>query len=95
MTTTINGNITVGGQPQWQAALGASSRIVITNGGAPDELIVASNGKPAGPNNGLVIATTLTINTAGNNPGLFPSFSNGAISIYGPNTDQSYQIVYT
>jgi hypothetical protein len=91
--TTINGTITTGSVAQWQAALGASTSI--SNNGAPDELIVASNGKPAGPNNGVVIATTLLINSAGNNPGRFPSFSNGAISIYGPNTGMGYQIVYS
>ncbi len=91
---TINGSITLGGQAQWIDPLNAASSIVITNNGAPDELIVASNGAPAGPQNGLVVATSLAINAGGNNPGLFPSFSNGAISIYGPNTGMGFTIAY-
>ena len=56
---------------------------------------MASNGAPAGPLNGVIIYTSLTIDTTGNNPGLFPSFSNGAISIFGRNTGQSFSIVYS
>jgi hypothetical protein len=93
--TTINSTITLGGTPQWQAPLNASSSIVITNNAPGEQLIVASNGAPAGPLNGVIIYTSLTIDTTGNNPGLFPSFSNGAISIFGRNTGQSVSIVYS
>ena len=93
--TTINSTITLGGTPQWQAPLNASSSIVITNNAPGEQLIVASNGAPAGPLNGVIIYTSLTIDTTGNNPGLFPSFSNGAISIFGRNTGQSFSIVYS
>jgi hypothetical protein len=92
--TTINSTITTGGQPQWQAPLNASTTISIINNAAPEQLIVSATG-PAGPLNGLVIDTALVIDSTGNNPALFPSFSNGAISIWGPNTGQSFTITYS
>jgi len=87
--TTINGSITQGFLAQWQAPLNASTTISIINHAAPEQLIVSATG-PAGPLNGVIIDTSLTIDATGNNPGLWPAFSNGAISIYGPNTGQSY-----
>ena len=92
--TVINSTITLGGAAQWQATLNASSSIVIKNNAAPEQLIVAANG-PAGPLNGVIIDTSLTIDSTGNNPGLWASFSNGSISIFGRNTGQSFSIVYS
>jgi hypothetical protein len=92
--TTINGTITTGAVAQWQAALNASTSIVIKNNAALEQLIVSATG-PAGPLNGVIIDTSLTIDNAGNNPGLWPAFSNGAISIFGRNTGQSFSIVYS
>lgn len=92
--TTINGTITTGNVAQWQAALNASTSVVITNNAPGEQLIVAATG-PAGPLNGVIIDTSLTINATGSNPGLWPSFSNGAISIFGRNTGQSFTIVYS
>ena len=92
--TTINSTITLGGAAQWDGPLNASTTIIINNTKG-EQLIVASNGAPAGPLNGVIIYTSLTIDTTGNNPGLFPSFSNGAISIFGRNTGQSFTITYS
>jgi hypothetical protein len=62
--TTINSTITTGGQPQWQAALNASTSITIKNNAAPEQLIVSATGA-TGPLNGVIIDTALTIDNAG------------------------------
>jgi hypothetical protein len=62
--TTINGTITTGAVAQWQAALNASTSVVIKNNAALEQLIVSATG-PAGPLNGLVIDTALVIDSTG------------------------------
>jgi hypothetical protein len=95
MSTIYSTTITTGGVAQYVNALGASTSMSFSNGGASDPIIVSVNGLPASLTNGVRVIGTMLVDATNHNPGIWGALSNNAFSIWAPVTNQPLTITYS